>query len=236
VDRQRFLGDPSFVHIPVESLLTKQYAEKVRKGIGAEGDSPRIRRTDPRGVESDRTTHVCVVDGKGNAVSHTQTLGNFFGSGVAIPGTGILLNNQMSDFSVDKKGPNSPKPGKRPASSISPTMVLKDGKPRIIVGGAGAMRVVSSVSQILINMIDRGMDVYQAISAPRVHAQSLTLSLESRIPPETRKELARMGYRVDVRRPYDLFLGGAQAISIDPESGKLQGAADPRRGGSVAGY
>jgi gamma-glutamyltranspeptidase / glutathione hydrolase len=236
VDRARFLGDPSFVKMPLSSLTSKEYAARLRKDIEKGKASQSIRRIDPRKTESDRTTHISVVDNKGNAVSHTQTVGNFFGSGIAIPGTGILLNNQMSDFAASGKKPNAVAPGKRSVSSISPTIVLKGDKPYLVVGGAGAMRIVSSLSQIIINMIDYGMDVNEAISSARIHAQSRTVTVESRIPAKTLKALRGMGYRVEVRRDYDLFLGGAQGITIDPKTGRLQGAADPRRRGEVAAY
>jgi gamma-glutamyltranspeptidase/glutathione hydrolase len=236
VDRARFMGDPEFVKVPVDELLSEQYAARLRSSIEKDRASTRIERFDPRKGESDRTTHISVVDRHGNAVSLTQTLGEFFGSGIVIPGTGIMLNNQIGDFVGARGTPNAGAPGKRPMSSMSPTIVIKEGKPFLVVGGAGAMRIVSSITQIIINMVDYGMDVNAAISAPRVHAQSRTLTLESMIREGVRSELKRMGYRIDVRQGHNLFLGGAQGIAIDRKTGKLQGAADPRRQGSVAGY
>ncbi len=236
VDRARFMGDPNFVKVPAKGLLSKQYAAELRKTIHEGKAAKRISRIDVSTDESNSTTHISVIDSQGNAVALTQSLGEFFGSGITIPGTGIMLNNHVQDFAIEGTRPNSVAPGKRAVSAMAPTIVMKDNRPYLVVGGAGAMRVVSSLAQIIMNMIDHGMDVNEAIRAPRAHAQSLTLSVESRIGTEVRKTLQQMGYRIEVRRPYDFFFGGAQGVAIDRETGKLLGSADPRRKGAVAGY
>jgi gamma-glutamyltranspeptidase/glutathione hydrolase len=235
-DRTRFMGDPDFVHVPEKALLSEPYAVKVRAGIEEGKINRKIAMPNPAAYESTQTTHVSVVDEEGNLVALTQTLNSFFGSGMVVPGTGILLNNEMSDFTAEKGQPNSIAPGKRPISSISPTIVLKDGKPYLTIGMAGATRIISGLPQILVNMIDYKMDIQKAIDAPRIHCHSEEISLESRIPPRVRKGLVDMGYGLDVRKAYDLYFGGAQGVMIDQRTGALQGGADPRRAGSVVGY
>nr|MBO2477341.1 gamma-glutamyltransferase [Bacillota bacterium] len=178
------------------------------------------------------------VDKYGNAVALTQTLSSFFGAGVAVPDTGIILNNQMQNFNAPGH-PNELVPGKRPRTIIAPTIVLKDGKPFLVVGSPGAARIIYAMVHILTNVIDFGMGIQEAIDAPRTYsyATSNRTEIEARIPESVREELRAMGYsRIDVRGDYDLYFGGAQAILIDPETGELRGAADPRRAGGVVAY
>lgn len=237
LDRTRFMGDPDFVKIPLDRLISKEYAAQLRMNLGRE-------RGSAKGVSKDRvvdalhqTSHLSVVDKAGNLVALTQTLNSFFGSGVVIPGTGILLNNEMNDFVPQPGSLNSIAPRKRPLSSMSPTLVLKDGRPYLTIGMPGATRIITVLPQILMNMIDRKMDIQEAINAPRFHCMAdKQIFVESRIPQAVQDGLTRMGYTVIVKDAFDLYFGGAQGVMIDPQTGSLRGGADPRREGSVMAY
>jgi gamma-glutamyltranspeptidase / glutathione hydrolase len=231
-DRQRYMGDPAFVSIPLKGLLSKAYAESVRRQIVKGRLNGDVSAGNPGQYESTQTTHLSVADRDGNLVALTQTLNAFFGSGFVVPGTGILLNNEMKDF-VPGNGPDAPGPGKRPVSSMSPTLMFKDGKPFLTIGMPGATRIISVLPQIIMNIIDYGQDLQAAIDAPRFHCLSNLIELESRIPDSVQAALRRMGYPIVVRDPFDLYFGGAQGILIDPQTGRMQGAADPRRAGAA---
>ena len=221
------------VSIPGGKLVSKDYARELRSAIG-KAEAGRRFSAPPSRHESDQTTHVSVADSRGNLVSLTQTLNTFFGSGITVPGTGIILNNEMSDF--DFTGPNEVRPGKRPASSITPTIVLRKGQPFMSIGMAGASRIVSGVAKIIMNVIDFGMNIQEAIDAPRIYAASGKIAMESRFAPEVIKALAHTGYAIESRAPFDLYFGGAQGLTVDSKAGMLFGGADPRRLGSAAGY
>jgi len=184
--------------------------------------------------EGGHTTHLCVIDREGNAVSLTQTLGNFFGSGFTA--AGVLFNNSMSNFSSTSKI-NSIQPGKQPRSSISPTIILKDDKPVMVVGSPGAGRIIATVVQLIVNVVDFHMNAEDANNAPRFFCQKFDdyLHLESRIPEDIRSKLERMGHHLKIYGDFDLFFGGAQMILVDPETGDYHGSADPRRGGTAMG-
>ncbi len=233
-DRARFMGDPDFVQVPVETLISPRYADRIRNGIVKGRVNRKIKMPLLTAAESDQTTHVSAADGKGNLVALTQTLNSFFGSGILVPGTGILLNNEMKDFAA--AGPNAAAPGKRPVSSLSPTLVLKNGKPFLNLGMAGATRIISGLPQIIMDVIDFGIGIQEAIDAPRFYCASETISMESRIPEGTREALAAMGYKIKVRGAFDLYFGGAQGVLIDPGTGMMYGGADKRRQGYAAGY
>lgn len=232
LDRDRYMGDPDFVRVPVEKLTSQARAKKLADEI-AQGKINRNFKM-PAPAESEHTTHISVVDKQGNMVALTQTLNSFFGSGILVPGTGILLNNEMADFAAE--GPNAPKPGKKPVSSLSPTIILRDGKPFLSLGMAGATRIITGLPQIIMNVVDFGMNIQEAVNAPRFYCRSETISLEARIPKQTRDALAGMGRSIELRRPFDIYFGGAQAVMIDPRSTIRYGAADPRRQGAAAGY
>ncbi|MCP4657468.1 MAG: gamma-glutamyltransferase [bacterium] len=235
-DRDRVVGDPRLVTVPVARLLSEEYARQ--RAATVAGD----RAVPPREVEAvaalaaDRhgsTSHLSVVDADGNAVALTQTLGNFFGCGVMVPGTGILLNNQMKNFSGRRSSPNSLQPGKWMRSTQSPT-ILTRGKELILVAGSpGNYRIITTVVQVVVNFIDYKMTIWEAIDAPRLTSRATypTLQLESRYPPATVKALAALGHDVELFQAWDLYFGGVQAIARDPASGLLTGAADRRRDG-----
>jgi len=153
-----------------------------------------------------------------------------------VPGTGILLNNEMDDF-VPKPGSlNSIEPKKRPISSMSPTLVLKDGKPYLSIGTPGATRIISALPQILMNIIDHKMNIQEAIDAARIHCMTGEIFMESRIPKDVQQALINKGHKLSVRKDFDLYFGGAQGVMIDPKTGTLFGGADPRRDGFAIGY
>jgi gamma-glutamyltranspeptidase/glutathione hydrolase len=181
------------------------------------------------------TTHLGIMDGEGNVVALTQTLGTFFGSGVTVGG--VLMNNAMSNF-AGTTARNAIEPGKQPRSSIAPTIVLKDGRPFLSVGSPGATRIIATVVELLVNTIDHDMPAHEANAAPRFLCQKADdyLHLESRIAEKVQDGMRQRGHSLQVYGPYDLFFGGAQIIRRDPRTGQLEGSADPRRGGMAIGY
>ncbi len=236
-DRERFMGDPDFVKIPLDNLISKEHAARLRTQISRQRGSGKVVWKDRSADVPHQTSHLSVVDKEGNLVALTQTINSFFGSGVVVPGTGILLNNEMNDFVPQTGSPNSIEPRKRPLSSMSPTLVLKDDRPYLTIGMPGATRIITVLPQILINMIDHKMNIQEAINAPRFHCMvDKEIFVESRIPQEVRDGLTRKGYGVVVKEGLDLYFGGAQGVMIDPETRTLHGGADPRREGSVMTY
>jgi gamma-glutamyltranspeptidase/glutathione hydrolase len=178
---------------------------------------------------------MCVIDSTGNTVSLTQTLGTFFGSGVTV--AGVLLNNARSNFS-SAASRNAIAPGKQPRSSISPTILLKEEKPYMAVGSPGATRIIATVVQCIVNVVDYSMSAIDANRAPRFLCQKLDdyLHLESRVAPDVQEDLKQRGHSLRVYGAFDLFFGGAQIILVDPVSRLYYGSADPRRGGVAIGY
>jgi gamma-glutamyltranspeptidase/glutathione hydrolase len=236
-EREKYMGDPDFVKVPIEDLLSKEHA----RTLGREMSTGKVIEKRGPGYllayGSDQTTHISIVDAEGNLVALTQTINSFFGSGVVVPGTGILLNNEMNDFIPKEGSPNSIKPRKRPVSNMSPTLVLKDGKPYMTIGMPGATRIITVLPQILMNIIDHKMTMQKAIDAPRIHCEAgKEIFIESRIPKEVQDGLIRNGYKLVIKKDFDLYFGGTQAVMIDPKTGKPYGGADPRREGSVMGY
>jgi gamma-glutamyltranspeptidase/glutathione hydrolase len=235
-DFAAFIGDPDFEKIPVKGLLSPEYAKLRAAEIKADAISPKIQAGEPARYESGSTTALCVVDRKGNVVALTQTISSFFGASVMIGGTGIILNNEMQNFSA--KGVNVMAPGKRMRTTISPTIMLKDGKAYAAMGTPGAARIISTMAILITNLVDHKMQIQEAIESPRFFARDKPkdLYVETRLPADTLAALERMGYALKKYKDYDLFFGGAQGIVIDPKSKKKIGGADPRRDGAVAGY
>jgi len=243
-DRAAFLGDPDAVDVPVERLTAKSYAFKLAMGIDYFRARPSlsIRRGDTS-REGDNTTHFSVVDRFGNAVANTYTLNLSFGVGLVAEGTGILLNNELDDFAAKPGAPNffglvggaanAPGPGKRPLSSMTPTIVLRGGKVLLVTGSPGGSRIITTVVQVISNVIDHGMSIADAVAAPRLHHQWLPdeVSAERGIARELLQSLESRGHMVTVREPW----GSANSILVTPDG--LVGAADPRSRGSLAvGY
>jgi gamma-glutamyltranspeptidase/glutathione hydrolase len=244
-DRSKYLGDPDFNDIPVKGLTSKSYAKKLAESINPERAKPasEIRPGNPLPYESNETTHFSVMDQDGNIVSTTYTLNFSFGTHIVAAGTGILLNNEMDDFSAKPGVPNAYgliggeanaiEGGKRPLSSMTPTIVLKDGKPFLVTGSPGGSRIITTVLQIIMNVIDHRMNIAEATTARRVHHQWLPdeLRIEEYLSPDTIQLLEQRGHHVVVKEA----MGSTQSIMKIEEG--LYGYSDPRRRASLtAGY
>jgi gamma-glutamyltranspeptidase/glutathione hydrolase len=243
-DRAEHLGDPDFVSVPVARLLDPRYITKLRNSIDPARATPsdQVRAGDLKAYESTETTHYSIVDKEGNAVAVTYTLNGGYGSGVTLPGLGFLLNNEMDDFSAKPGVPNmfgvlggdanAIQPGKRPLSSMTPTIVLKDGKPFLVVGTPGGSRIITSVMETILNVLDFGMNIQDAVNAPRFHHQWRpdTLQLEPGISPDTRALLEKRGHSIEIVRSI------CEVAAIQFEGKWLAGASDPRVEGKAAGY
>ncbi|EGM6509350.1 gamma-glutamyltransferase [Salmonella enterica] len=236
-DRSEYLGDPDFVNVPWQALTSKAYAKSIAGQIDINKAKPssEIRPGKLVPYESDQTTHFSVVDKDGNAVAVTYTLNTTFGTGIVAGNTGILLNNQMDDFSAKPGVPNvyglvggeanAVGPKKRPLSSMSPTIVVKDGKTWLVTGSPGGSRIITTVLQMVVNTIDFGMNVAEATNAPRFHHQWLPdeLRVEKGFSPDTLKLLEQKGQKVALKEA----MGSTQSIMVGPD-GELYGASDPR--------
>jgi gamma-glutamyltranspeptidase/glutathione hydrolase len=235
-DYTAFVGDPDFVSVPVPMLLSRDYAKQRAAEIDPGKVSEKVLPASVSKDEPPSTTSLSVVDGQGNMVALTQTISDFFGAKVTIDGTGIILNNEMKNFSA--RGPNALAPGKRMRTAIAPTLVALKGQPFATIGTPGAARIISTMTLLLSNLIDYKMGIQEAIEAPRFYARDTDkeLSIEARVSDATAKALADMGYAVKTLGDYDLFFGGAQGIVIDPKTKRRVGGADPRRDGAVVGY
>jgi len=246
-DRATYLGDADFVDVPVNELTDKQYASDIRTAIdmGKARPAVQVKASTLTPYESNETTHYSVVDRFGNAVSNTYTINFSYGSGIVATGTGVLMNNEMDDFSA-KSGvanaygliggdANAVEAGKRPLSSMSPTIVMKDGKVFLVTGSPGGSRIITTTLQVLMNVIDHKMNISEATLAPRIHHQWLPdeLRVEEGISADTKAILRAKGHDVVVKRT----MGAVQSIMVDPETGVLLGSTDLRRtGSSVEGY
>ena len=241
-DRARYLGDPAFVNAPLHQLTAKDYATRQRASITMGKASPAIALSVTPPHEGSNTTHFSVVDRDGNAVSNTYTLNFSYGVGLVADGTGVLLNNELDDFTAAPGASNAyglvgfeanlPGPGKRPLSSMTPTIVLKDGKPVLVTGSPGGSRIISTVLQVIVNVLDHRMNVAAAVAAPRLHHQWL--------PDEVRVEHGFSEKVLDALRARGhtiaMPLGQTSANSIAVTADGLLGAADPRtRGAEAAG-
>jgi gamma-glutamyltranspeptidase/glutathione hydrolase len=255
LDRNSYLGDPDYVKNPLERLLDKAYAEKIRAAINP--SKAGVSKDMKPGVEpheGSNTTHYSIVDHWGNAVSVTYTLNDWFGAKVTAAKTGVLLNNEMDDFTAKVGVPNmyglvqgqanSIAPGKRPLSSMSPTIVSKDGKPVMVLGTPGGSRIITAVTHAILNVIDYGMNVQEAVDAPRFHQQwlpDLTNVDVFGVSPDTRKLLIDMGHNLGAPQPANhlaAILVGAPSLGGKPRgNNQFYGANDPRRNTGLAlGY
>ena len=237
-DRNRFIADPAFAKVPVKELISKEYAVKRRALLDPKKaiDPPKYGDVS---MGSD-TTYFTVVDKDRNAVSFINSLFNSFGSGIVAGETGIMLHNRGSGFSLDPNHPNKLEPGKRPFHTLIPAMVLKDGKLLMSYGVMGGDIQAQGHSQVLINLVDRGMNLQQAIDAPRIrYISGKGVMLEDTLPPSVISELVQRGHE-RVLPPEGIkhraLMGGGQAIMIDPDTGALSGASDPRKDGLAIGY
>jgi gamma-glutamyltranspeptidase / glutathione hydrolase len=261
-DRAEFLGDPDFAKIPVAQLIDKKYAAGWRESIDLERASvstelhrPEVfneleryadSHTKPMGAlrEPENTTHYSVVDSAGDAVAVTTTLNDSFGSRVTAAGLGFLLNDEMDDFSSKRgvpnaygliQGPaNAIGPGKRPLSAMTPTIVLKDGKLFLVLGSPGGPTIITTVANILMGVVDFGLDIQEAVNAPRFHHQWLPdlILAEDRLSPDTEALLRAKGHKIKTRH----FWGDGECIEVDSKTGERLGASDGRNNGKAVGY
>lgn len=257
MDRSNYLGDPDYVNIPVEQLISKPYASAWRAGILPDKATASASLERPAGFvpppptmaqirqEAADTTHYSVMDAQGDAVAVTTTLNGGFGSGVTVPGLGFLLNDEMDDFASKQgvpnmfgliQGPaNAIAPGKRPLSSMTPTIVLKDGKVAMVLGSPGGGRIITTVANIFLSVADEGLNIQQAVDAPRFHHQYLpdVLYLESGFAPATLDDLRQDGYKLKIGGHWS----DGECIAVDPKTGMLEGGQDHRHHyGKAAGY
>lgn len=268
-DRAEFLGDPDFAKIPVAQLIDKKYAAAWRDSIAADTatasqalNRPAIfneleqyaqAHPQPQAFhESPHTTHYSVIDAEGNAVAVTTTLNDWFGSRVTVGHLGFLLNDEMDDFTAKPGAPNSDgliqseanaiAPGKRPLSSMTPTIVVQNGKPFLILGSPGSSKIITTVANVLMGVVDYGMNIQEAVNAPRFHNQWLPdiLNVEKWFSPDTVSTLQKMGYHVQygLRDGSDVtaYWSDAECIAVDPQSGGRLGASDYRSNGKAVGY
>jgi gamma-glutamyltranspeptidase/glutathione hydrolase len=268
-DRAEFMGDPDFSKIPVAQLIDKKYAAAWRESIDADraSASKELKRpaifseleqyaaSHPQPVtnhESPHTTHYSVVDAEGNAVAVTTTINDWFGSRVTAEGLGFLLNDEMDDFSAKPGVPNADGliqgaanaigPGKRPLSSMTPTIVVRDGKTFLVLGSPGSSKIITTVANVLMGVIDYGMNIQEAVNAPRFHNQWLpdTLNVEQWFSPDTVQALQKMGYNVQIGlhngKDVSPYWSDAECIAVDPKTGERLGASDGRSNGKAVGY
>lgn len=244
-DRAEYLGDSDFIDVPASGLTSQAYADKLRALINPNKATPAatIKANNPLPYESDQTTHFSIVDKDGNAVANTYTLNFSYGTGLVAEGTGILLNNEMDDFSAKPGVPNgygliggdanAVEANKRPLSSMSPTLVFKDSKPYIVTGSPGGSRIITTVTQVISNVIDHDMNIAEATHAPRIHDQWLPdeIRIEKALNVDTIKKLESMGHKVSPQAA----MGSTQSIMITPNG--VYGSSDPRIvDAAVVGY
>ncbi|MGB7603160.1 MAG: gamma-glutamyltransferase [Candidatus Sulfotelmatobacter sp.] len=268
-DRAEFLGDPDFAKLPVPQLIDKKYAAAWRDSIDEAhatasqalkrpaifNELEQYAAAHPSPLanhESTHTTHYSVVDAEGNAVAVTTTINDWFGSRVTADGLGFLMNDEMDDFSAKPGAPNSDGliqgaanaigPGKRPLSSMTPTIVVHDGKTFLVLGSPGSSKIITTVANVLMGVVDYGMNIQEAVDAPRFHNQWLpdVLNVEQWFSPDTVQRLQKMGYNVE----FGLHDGGdvspywsdAECVAVDPKTGERLGASDYRENGKAVGY
>ncbi|MDN3399750.1 gamma-glutamyltransferase [Psychrobacter sp. APC 3426] len=244
-DRAEYLGDSDFIDVPASGLTSQAYADKLRNLINPNQATPAatIKANNPLPYESDQTTHFSIVDKDGNAIANTYTLNFSYGTGLVAEGTGILLNNEMDDFSAKPGTPNgygllggdanAVEANKRPLSSMSPTLVFKDSKPYIVTGSPGGSRIITTVTQIISNVIDHDMNIAEATHAPRIHDQWLPdeIRTEKALNIDTVKKLESMGHTVSPKAA----MGSTQSIMLTPNG--VYGSSDPRIvDAAVVGY
>ena len=247
-DRAEFLGDTDFVKVPVQGLISKKYALELAKGIDLEHATPseKIKAGKPSGYESTETTHFSVIDEEGNVVTNTYTLNGGYGCGATARGTGVLLNNEMDDFTSKPGVPNAYgllqsennaiAPRKRPLSAMTPTIVLKDGQVVFAIGSPGGPTIINTVLQVVVNVIDFGMNIQQAIDFPRLHHQWMPDRIQWEpygLNKDTRAALEKRGQVFADKAGY---IGDAQGVMIEAKTGMRLGASDPRLGGVPVGY
>lgn len=245
-DRYHYVGDPFYADVPVETLISQEYADLRAKTIDSNKGQGKIKpgeiyrnlRTGQEEYESPSTTHVSIVDKDGNAVSMTNTIGNFFGRGSVAPGTGFAMNSHFSNFSSESSYPiNKFEPEKRPRSTMSPTMVFdKDGDLELVIGTPGGTRIPSVVPQVISNVLDHDMQIQDALNKGRIHKYNGKLFIEGDVDKNIADYLKSKGHKTTMKGSNDAYFGGVHAIYIDKDGNDLEGAADTRRDGKALGY
>jgi len=246
-DRAQFLGDPDFVKVPVAGLVSRKYAAKLAATIDLEraSTSQEVKNGDPAPYESEETTHFTVVDKDGNVASNTYTINDSFGNKITVEGAGFLLNNEMDDFAPKPGSPNAygliqgeanaVAARKRPLSSMTPTIVLKDGKLWFAVGSPGGPTIINTVTQVIVNIVDHGMNIQQAIDWPRAHHQWMPDQIVYEpygLAPDVMNRLKSIGHKFANPR----HMGDAEGIMIEDKTGVRLGGSDPRLDGKSIGY
>lgn len=236
-DRGEYMGDVKFVDVPLDGLVSKDYAKLLSEKIDPNVSMENVMPDDPWMFEHEDTTHFSVADKEGNIVAVTQTVNYVFGSKVAIPGWGFVMNNEMDDFVVGAGHPNSIAGNKTPLSSMSPTVILTpEGEPYAVLGSPGGTTIIAAVAQVISNLIDHGMTMQEAVDAPRISGyNNNTISYESRIDPEEIAKLEAIGHICEASDDWNRSFGSVNAVRYAPD-GTLDGAGDPRRDGKALGF
>jgi gamma-glutamyltranspeptidase/glutathione hydrolase len=233
-DRAKYMADTAFADVPLNGLTSEDYAKDLSGLISMDSVITELDMPDVWPYESESTTHLSVLDKDGNIVSMTKSVNFFFGSTVTVPEYGIIMNNHMMDFDLTPGAVNGIESGKRPLSSMSPTLVLKDGKPYMVVGSPGGSKIIIAVAEVISNAIDYDMSIIDAVNAPRFYGNlGSAVQVESRISEETVKGLEALGHTVEVKDAYYPSLGSANCIMIN--DGVITGVGDPRRDGQAVG-
>lgn len=241
-DRNQMLGDSDFVKIPVEKIISKELAQKHVQEINPHFATPSLEAASrPLTLENTHTTHISIVDEQGNMAAFTTTIEYLFGSGMVVPGYGIVLNNELTDFDLNPRNdkgdivPNAPAPNKRPRSSMTPTFVFKGGKPVLVLGSPGGSRIIGAVLNIIVNIIDHHEGLRTALEAPRMINRDGPTEMETDFfnNPHLKRDLQRRGHPI-AENP---AIGNIQAVYFDPETdGFMNGESDPRGEGQALGY
>jgi gamma-glutamyltranspeptidase / glutathione hydrolase len=231
-DRRVNVGDPTLEDVPLERMLASERAEEMAALVPADGFVELPEEEDVRFTTETDTTHVVVVDDDGMMVSLTNTLSNFFGSG--LPVSGFFLNDQLKNFSPDPDSINAVAPGKRPRSFITPTILAQDGEPVLGIGSAGGRRIPFVTAQVIARWIDNGQDLEAAVANPRYHLEVRDLEVEDSLPGGVEDELVSRGYEVTYTVPTTEYFGGMQGLVVDRDAGRVDGVADERRAGDWA--
>ena len=231
-DRARYMADSDFVPVPVTGLTDKDYAAALASQISMEHAAP-ITALDPWNYEHHDTTHYSIADAEGNMVAVTKTINNFCGACLMPEDTGFILNDTMDDFSPDPESINCIAPGKKPLSSMSPTIVLHKGAPFAVLGSPGGERIINTVVQVISKLVDHKMSVEEAVSSPRMTENTADrIVYEGRMDPEEIQKAESLGHETEKVLDFDVKMGGVQAVVYGPD-GMIYGAADPRRDGET---
>lgn len=236
-DGSTWIADPDYAHVPAHALLGEDWIAEARQRALADTVPEQLPALDSiRAFAPGNTTHVVVVDSAGNLVSLTQSINYFFGAGLMAGELGLLLNNHMADFNGDTVSAAGIAPLRRPPSNMTPTIVRKDGRPLLIIGSPGGARIAPVLAQVLIAVLDFGIPLHEALNAPRFYPAGRTLVVETRIPEAVLQTVAAKGWKLYPYGSVNAYFGGVHAVQVQPTTGHLIGAADPRRDGAPAGY